>query len=887
MTRVLTWPEPTLWERVRAFLRLFVPLGLLLVAIGAGHFYANYRLDRETTLQTETLNVDLARRTVAKDVGDVVSDLRFLADHMSRQGLFVLDPDERRRRVTQEFEVFAERKRIYAQIRFIDSDGLERVRVNFRDGRTEVVPAGALQDKSRRYYVNAALAIRPGQVYVSPLDLNIENGVIERPFQPMLRFATSVHDLGGVRRGMVVLNYAGRRLIDDLKRAAINIADHIQLVNADGYWLSSPRPEDEWGFMLGYEATLGRDHPDVWRQMHGAEQGQMESPAGLFTFAAFYPHAAAQGEGVGSGDAASAVDGKALPSGQAGRWWIVSHLPRAAVAITHAEFFRRHWLPYASLLLLLGVAAGYFVQVRFRHRALEIQAASEARLRSTLEDVGLAVVTLDDHGSILYSNRFFQEQTCWTAAELWQHDWFDLFIPGAQRTGLRSALLQPEPGASIEHIEIEVSRRDGTRCLLVWDIALEYAGGKYPVSMTMIGRDITEQRAIQDQFIKLARAVEQSPSVVTITDRNGVIEYVNPKFTALTGYSAEEIVGLTSSVLKSGEASPEHYQELWATIKSGREWRGEFHNRKKNGELYWEAASISPIRSAEGEITHFVAVKEDITERKRLEAEVSDRNRELAESKVLAALGRMASMIAHDLRNPLSSVKMTLQILDKQAALDANNNELVRIALDRVHYLEHVLNELLTYARPEDLHLQWLNIDKLLDGAVGLAQKVIDEHEVKVVTMHQNGLPTLNGDDVKLRQVFANLISNAAEATGDQPVAARRVVIRSELLLDDRGPRIRVTVCDNGRGIDPDHRGQLFEPFFTTNAQGTGLGLAIVKRIVEQHGGQVDLEPRAEGGTCAVVRLPLNPAAANGEPRDDEAGAPQPGSRSDFVTRAR
>jgi PAS domain S-box-containing protein len=128
---------------------------------------------------------------------------------------------------------------------------------------------------------------------------------------------------------------------------------------------------------------------------------------------------------------------------------------------------------------------------------------------------------------------------------------------------------------------------------------------------------------------KLSRAVEQSPSIITIADSEGNIEYVNPKFTQVTGYAFEEVIGKNPRILKSGETPPEEYKRLWEAITSGREWRGEFHNKKKNGELYWASASISPIRDREGLITHFLGVEEDITERKRAEEEIRSLNVEL------------------------------------------------------------------------------------------------------------------------------------------------------------------------------------------------------------------------------------------------------------------
>ncbi len=155
-------------------------------------------------------------------------------------------------------------------------------------------------------------------------------------------------------------------------------------------------------------------------------------------------------------------------------------------------------------------------------------------------------------------------------------------------------------------------------------------------------QDITERKRMEDQLRQLSRAVEQNPASIVITDPAGAIEYVNPKFIEITGYTLAEAVGQNPRILKSGEKSPEAYGELWQTLTAGKEWRGEFHNRKKNGELYWESAAISPIRDASGRITHYVAVKEDITARKQTEAErdqlIQDLQQALTKVKSLSGL---------------------------------------------------------------------------------------------------------------------------------------------------------------------------------------------------------------------------------------------------------
>lgn len=263
-------------------------------------------------------------------------------------------------------------------------------------------------------------------------------------------------------------------------------------------------------------------------------------------------------------------------------------------------------------------------------------------------------------------------------------------------------------------------------------------------------------------------------------------------------------------------------------------------------------------------ITTLTCIGTDISEQKRLQDEVDARNREIARTQALSTIGEMSSMIAHDLRNPLSSIKMTLQILGKHAAPDftSQSAELSSIALNQVNYMEEIMKDMLQYAKPDAINPDWLCMNDIIDSSINTIQKSIKEHEGNVITLYASHLPRIHADAVKLCQVFTNLIMNALQAAssiGIQP----SIVIRTELEYENNVPLIKVKICDNGPGIDDETQEKIFDPFFTTRAQGTGLGLPIVKRIIDQHKGSIRLEKMHSGsGTCCYVLFPTGPIAS-------------------------
>lgn len=266
---------------------------------------------------------------------------------------------------------------------------------------------------------------------------------------------------------------------------------------------------------------------------------------------------------------------------------------------------------------------------------------------------------------------------------------------------------------------------------------------------------------------------------------------------------------------------------------------------------------MSPIRSEEGEITHFLSVKEDITAHKKLEEEIQKRKDELAQSKTLAVVGRMASMVAHDLRNPLSSIKMGLQILKKKNGGSAEDSELHDIGLQQISYMENILGGLLAYSRPDELDLSWSNLDKLTETAINAIQKQIIENSIDVITHYPAGLPTLQVDKTKMRRVLTNLLINAIHAITEATPESPKIIINARMDISDAGSIVQLEICDNGTGIDESDKETIFEPFVTTRSKGTGLGLAIVKRIIEQHNGTISMENNNGTGTCVVITLPV------------------------------
>lgn len=366
--------------------------------------------------------------------------------------------------------------------------------------------------------------------------------------------------------------------------------------------------------------------------------------------------------------------------------------------------------------------------------------------------------------------------------------------------------------------------------------------------------------ASENELRAFAQAVADAADAIIMTDPAGTIYYANPAFERVTGYGLGEVRGADPSILRAPETPRKTYADMWRSVEDGESWRGELWNRRKNGEVYPVELTISPIHDEQGSVIAVLGVHRDVTlarqYRESLEREVAARTRQITETQGLAAMGRMASMIAHDLRNALSTIKMNLQILNrKHTEAGDTKQELCALGLEQVAYMEDIMRDMLSYARPERLQPEWWDLDEILDGALAAVSHSLDERGIAVVRNDSRGLPTIWGDRVKLIQVTQNLLDNAIQAMSDKD----ELRISTHLVLEDPDPMVQITVEDNGEGIPADVLPEIFEPFFTTRGKGTGLGLAIVKRIIDQHGGRIEIESDPGKGTAVTITLPTVP----------------------------
>ncbi|MBI4100479.1 PAS domain S-box protein [Candidatus Microgenomates bacterium] len=610
------------------------------------------------------------------------------------------------------------------------------------------------------------------------------------------------------------------------------------------------------------------------------------------------------------------------------------------------------------------IGAGALVTDVTKQKTLE-EALRESgqRFRAIFENAGIGITLADLAGQPLEVNSAFENMTGFSKEELKKMIFLDFTHPEDQYLDRKEFKLMKKGRLEKYNLEKRYVRKDGK---IIWvHITVSLIRNHVGKPKFTIGavRDITKFKQTQEELIILSRAVEQSPSSIIITDIKGNIEYVNPKFTQVTGYSSDEVIGKNPNILKSGETPQSEYKKLWGKITLGDEWRGEFHNKKKTGELFWESASISPVRDSKGVITHFLAVKEDITERKKVKEELklyskvieeapdgvqiidlqgkimysnravkdiygfspedlrgkdvnemnvdpqfarkfvfpslkktgywsgeilvkhkNGRNfpiwlkaavvkgvkgetvalagiiRDITERKELEARkDEFISIASHELKTPITSIKLLTQILPRLCAKRCNDTTIMKYFTridNQVDKLTQLINDLLDVSKIQAGKLQ---LRRELFSMSGLVKEVASEVRTiskahKIIIKGQLR-KRVYGDRIRIGQVLINLLSNAMKYSPEDK--AIKVVMKAN------STKAILSVMDQGVGIGENYHSRIFERFYQVKSgdgrfpSGLGIGLYVANEIIKLHGSEIKVESKIDQGSTFYFSLPF------------------------------
>jgi len=571
-----------------------------------------------------------------------------------------------------------------------------------------------------------------------------------------------------------------------------------------------------------------------------------------------------------------------------GRTWELEFFPTSAYLEAHYEIGKT-WL-----VLVIGLIFTVLIMLRFKtatERQAVIEAevikrtaelsASEKQTKTILDTAVHGMVMIDQNGIVQSFNPAAQK----------------VFGYGNEEAiGQNIRMLMPEPFATAHDGYIQHHLRTGKQKIIGHGrevIGLRKNGEQFPMWLSVgvsendelklfVGSivDITERKRAETEIRKLSLALEQSPNLAIITDLAGNITYVNSAFTAVTGYTREEVISQNPRILKSAETDPATHRKLWKTIIVGEVWRGEIQNQRKNGNAYWASVSISPLKNEDGEITHFISLQEDITIRKEAEAALITA-KETAEAANVAK-SEFLNVMSHELRTPLTVILGYTPVLSKidnfpaakklRAELGKEPLDLKTISklLDQLlrtfaslggkmdgsgRHLLTLINDLLDLSKIEAGKME-LQRTSLATGTI--IESVCHDFSVKVkekgitLTCQTDG-KVVFVDEIRLRQILINLVGNAIKFTNEGEIRVSAEKIDNHVVF-----RIR----DSGCGIPPDKLNAVFDRFrqvdssSTRAAGGTGLGLAITKKLVELHGGNISVESEMDKGSTFSFTIP-------------------------------
>ncbi|MBT2677961.1 PAS domain S-box protein [Bacillus sp. ISL-35] len=460
-------------------------------------------------------------------------------------------------------------------------------------------------------------------------------------------------------------------------------------------------------------------------------------------------------------------------------------------------------------------------------------------------NISAIVAITDPKGNITYVNEKFVEISGYSEAELLGQN-HSILNSGLHSKDFFKEMWRTIGSGKVWKAEIRNKTKNGSYYWVDTTIVPFLNSKGRPYQYVSIRSDITQRKqaeaSLKDSLKEVSDinfALDQS-SIVAFTDEKGIIKNVNDKFCEISKYSRAELIGNDHSILNSGLHSKEFFKNLWRTIGSGQVWKGEIRNRAKDGSYYWVDTTIIPFLNENGKPYQYLAIRNDITEKKKSEEMLHRQDK-------LAAVGQLAAGVAHEIRNPLTSMKGYAEFLQLDES-DPQRQEFIEIILDEIDRVNNIVEEFMVLAKPKAVELEEKNIIPIVHNVVSMLKFEARKRNVKLEFDAPEEIIQIECDENRLKQVFLNFIKNGIEAMPD----GGDLIVKTEIQDDS----VLVSIKDTGVGIPPDTLKKIGEPFYTTKKNGNGLGLMVSFKIIESHNGKVYIESEQNKGTTFKIVLP-------------------------------
>lgn len=884
---------------LKRFVLIYVPTVIVLSIILFSVIQFDKQLRVKNTGIREASRIDVARERVKRDLSSVDTDLRVIANLPLLDRYLETGNSATQEDLEKYFLVLADETKRYDQISYLDVKGHEVIRVNYKDGKPIVVPREQLQNKGKRYYFSDTVSLNQGEIFVSPLDLNMEHDRLQVPYKPIIRYGTPVFDRQGRKKGIILLHYFGNVLLQNFRTVLPDSPFYSSmLLNSYGYWLKGINREDEWGFMPGKSGrSFGHDLPEIWRVISNNTQGSLMTEQGLFVYATVRPLLDNESSSKGSSLMRTGVQQQVMRHDY--YWKIVSLVPDDALFgnAFYNQFLNRILLFTLSLLLAL---ASFFVarmalsreqaqrevfklNAELEKRIVE-HAAGEEKLSITLNSIGDGVIATDAKGRVTRLNPIAERLTGWSQATAAGRPIADIFHIINQGTRLPAAIPVMDTIATgtihgLANHTVLIAR-DGSECAIADSCApIRAHDGESVMGAVLVFRDVTQeyaaQVALRESVIRIQTILNSVGEGIIGIDIDGNIMFQNPISMDMMGWDEQELTGQSAHRLMhhtqaDGLPYPQSKCPIYATLQ------GKISKHIEN-EIFWCKDGTSfpvsyhatPMHNDADKIIGVIVSFRDITDRKHDEQTLV-LAKETAERANHAKDSFLATM-SHEIRTPLTGILGMLEVLS-MTPLDNDQDATLKAAWDSARNLLRIVNDILDWSKIQEgklaLSPQSTSISMLLHEVVNTYSRVASSKNMK---LWQHADPRLSSahivDALRLSQILNNFVSNALKFT-----ERGEIDIRAELLEQlESGERIRFSVKDSGIGIAKNVQKTLFKRYQQESADtarqygGTGLGLSICQSLAELLDGQIELTSEPGLGATFSITLILPISAVPGE----------------------